>query len=164
MQKNIFSLFLVLAFLFNLVSLKGRAVSPDSKLIGMNLGGIADWNGDNVFVDLMKKSRTWITFATEPGYPWETKKNEFIPVDENGYATKVPFSIPDGPDQRIRTVINHSSTYLPHGEYLFTYEGEGDFRFWPGNDLNYRELEPGKGIITIAKDNQSIFLEIFSST
>lgn len=53
MPKSSFSLFLVLVFLFNSVSLRVNAVSPDSKLIGMNLGGIADWNGDNVFVDLM---------------------------------------------------------------------------------------------------------------
>ena len=122
------------------------------------------WGGKNVFVDLMKRSRPWITFTTEPGYPWGTGKNEFIPQDENGYATKIPFSIPDGPDQSIRTVINTSGTFLPHGEYLFTYKGEGTFRFWPNKELNYTEIEPGKGILTVSKDKQNITLEIFSST
>ena len=139
------------------------AYAPSSKLLGTNLEGLADWTGANLFVDLMKKSRDWITQSTKAGDPWDTQLREFIPRDENGYALKVPFSVPGKPDQTLITVINSSGTQIPVGDYLFLYEGEGNFLFWPNNELKYTQIQPGKGYLTVSKPDQQIFLQIRSS-
>lgn len=121
---------LLLLFMFGCVSAYGSnawGLDKTTRVVGTNLEGIADYNGDWPFVNRMKSARKWITFdATGKDKTWDTKIP--IPSDENGYPLRVPFD-PDGdggiPPQGVRTILINSNDHYPAGEYTLIFEGKG---------------------------------------
>ncbi len=131
------------------------------QIIGTNLGPLSDGSGVLEVVDLMKKSRQFITQDAVNRSAWNSNLYTQMPKDANGYPLEVPFTIDGSPEQQVVTVMSNAKTPVPTGEYLFTYEGEGEFSFIP--QRSYRELAPGRGILTVDDTNPQIQLNIRSS-
>lgn len=131
------------------------------QIIGTNLGPLSDGSGVVEVIDLMKKSRRFITQDLVDRRSWDSNLYDQMPKDENGYPLEVPFTINDSPQQQVVTVLNNPKTPVPTGDYLFTYDGEGEFSFIP--QRSYQSIEPGRGILTIDHSTPQIQLNIKSS-
>ncbi len=143
MKLKIFGVFLLLSFIIT------NSFAINMK-IGMNLAGPCDWGSEWPFVNIMKYSRTWITF-NHPEYsgehPWETNFTDQIPIDEFGYPLQVPFYV-EGADtlQVLRTVWANTGQ-LPAGTYVFLYDGEGILDFWL--DAEIISQTPGRILVNV---------------
>ena len=99
-------------------------VSAGGLRVGMNLNSVEDWMPDHVFVDVFKKSRDWVTRNADGSGAWDSGKEIFIPRDDSGWPTEVPFSPSDGsPSQIVHTLV----TVLQGGTYMMYYKGQGTF-------------------------------------
>lgn len=107
---------LILAFSFAL----GTPKLP----VGMNIPSNNYYSTCLIFTDVMKTASSWISFNATGESPWNTEKIDQIPLDENGYPLELPYSVDNTP-QAVRFLINN----YYEGEYVFLYDGEGDFTF-----------------------------------
>jgi hypothetical protein len=131
------------------------------QIMGTNLASLSDGSGAVEVTDLMKKSRRFITQDLVDRRSWDSELYEQMPKDENGYPLEVPFIVDGSPEQTVVTVMNNARTPVPAGQYLFTYDGEGEFSFIP--QRSYQELSPGRGLLTVEQSNPQIQLTIKSS-
>jgi len=92
--------------------------------MGMNLNSIEDWMTDHVFVDVFKKSRDWVTRNADGSGPWDSGKRSYIPRDDAGWPTEIPFTPSDGsPPQMVHTLM----TVMKAGTYTVYFRGLGTF-------------------------------------
>jgi hypothetical protein len=133
--------------------------------IGMNPGGISDWGSDWPFVDLMKKSRRWLTRNADGSGSWDSNLSAFIPRDADGYPLEVPFDPPGAPPpQIVHTLVACPPTT---GTYIFACEGTGRLRLtWPGG--GWHSFQPTGGAsqypLAINQPNVTVFLEILETS
>lgn len=113
--------------------------------LGNDIGGLAYFSTQWVFVDLMKQGSEWITQNITPGGPWNTGMIDQIPLDENGYPLELPFIAPDGTPQRVVTLTGNPS--YPSGDYILLFDGEGEIEIF-GRNLSYQQEGPGRYRIT----------------
>lgn len=93
------------------------------------------WNdyGTVYTVDLMRQSRGWGAFGTS------------APLDQFGYPT----SLPNGPVSNLVSLNDHGrEAYLPKGDYVFLWDGEGTFSINGGATLT-----GGRGVVNIQSAN-----------
>lgn len=122
-----------------------QSVLASKQELGINLARPSYFSTQWTFVDLAKEGSEWITQNLNSRAPWDTKMNDYIPVDENGYPTVVPFLAPNGTPQKV-LMITSNPTY-PSGDYLLLFEGEGDLEIW-GRNITYRREAPNRYVIT----------------
>ena len=104
------------------------AAKSDALAFGMNLEGLAYWDKNRAFKDFMKSSDSQLlTFNVVGSSSWNTNVAHEIPVDTEGYPTVIPASTSIGL-QRVRIVLS-AGGHLPLGDYIFLYDGEGEFYF-----------------------------------
>ncbi|MBN1894484.1 hypothetical protein JW906_08310 [bacterium] len=140
-------LLLILLFIF---LLSGIAEPRDCRLrIGMNLSGITDWGTELPFVDIMKYARPWMTknkrWIEGGENHWNTGFIDSFAMDENGYPLEVPLAVQGAEDEQIVFTGWYSLLAYPEGDYVFLYEGDGDFQF----EGNAEVLETGPGRIRV---------------
>ncbi len=135
--------------------------------MGMNLNSVEDWTTDHVFVDVFKKSRDWVTRNADGSGPWDSEKERYIPRDDVGWPTQVPFTPPDGgPTQIVHTLV----TVVKGGTYALYFEGRGDF-IVGGSGMGYQAVAantPGEKTVPVEvvldDDGQgSIWIQIQST-
>ena len=102
---------------------------PLSMAVGNNLDGMVDWSTAWPFVDVFKRTRTWMTRNLDGSGAWDSGFGSLIPVDTNGWPTKVPFPV-NGTNQMVHTIMVNLNEA---GTYNFIYEGSGSlgFRWYP---------------------------------
>lgn len=89
---------------------------------GMNFYHLKDWNREQPFLNNFKTARAWIS---QRQGQWDS--GEALELDERGYVRRL------APGQWAATVVLTEVTeHFPGGEYVFLYEGEGEFE-WKGN-------------------------------
>lgn len=110
--------------------------------VGMNLNSVKDWVPDHVFVDVFKKSRNWITRNADGSGEWSSGKEAFLPTNEQGWPTQVPFLPSDGsPAQIVHTLV----TVMKEGVYTLFYEGCGTFRVGTSGGASREVVADGIG-------------------
>jgi len=135
--------------------------------VGQNLEEVVDWSASWPFVDVFKKARTWITGNLDGSGPWDTGFETVIPVDTNGWPTRVPFAA-NGTNQLVRTII---TALNEAGTYDFIYEGTGtlhfELNFPDGSQDWYTNLTATGGVQSCSfaaiSTNSQVILEILSS-
>lgn len=139
---------LLLAFIAPAHAQRGNSTN-----IGMNLGGIVDWETAWTFTDVFKHSRSWIPQHVEPDGVWDTQ--ERIETTPEGWVARLK------PNQAAATLMcTDSNGVWPSGTYTVLYEGEGTLEF-PWNNATVRSFEPGK--ITLSVDlsgDTALFLRL----
>lgn len=91
--------------------------------LGMNLTGIADYQGGFPFKNLMWGARPWLTKNANGQGPFDTQMADKIPLDDQGYPLQIPYQ-PEGADQP-QTVFTIIPNTTEPGEYVVLYDGEG---------------------------------------
>lgn len=105
--------------------LENRRLMSTNLSEGVNLEGISDWTS-SVFTNAFNQARPWMTRNADGSGDWQTGLSSSIPVDSNGYPTKVPF-VPasGGTAQIVHTVIPVRGA----GTYKIIVTGKGSLRF-----------------------------------
>lgn len=134
--------------------------------IGMNLSEPFDWGSEWPFVNIMKYSRTWITF-NHPDYtgehPWDTGFYNSIPMDEDGYPLEVPFEVEEADTLQMVRTVWANPYQLSEGEYILLYDGEGVIDFW--GDAEITSQEPGRIVVQVTPQIDGIIImEIHESS
>ena len=99
-------------------------------IVGTNLDGVSPW-GANHFVDVFKNQSAWLTRGVD-GEGWDTEYRDQIPVDANGWPTRIPFNPGDG------SQMQYVHTQMPirgAGVYRLIVEGTGRIEFLAANGL-----------------------------
>lgn len=92
--------------------------------IGMNLAGIADWEPGFPFKNLFWGARPWLTRNQSGRGPHDTKAQEFLELDTDGYPLELPVNVPGQPEPQ--TVFTYVPNTLKPGRYILLYDGEGE--------------------------------------
>lgn len=124
-------------FLFCLFSLLSMVLHGSQARYGINPSPLEDWSREQPYLNVMKTARNWI--SQRQGV-WDSK--EPLALNENGYVTSLK------PGQWAATLLLTEVTeHFPGGEYIFLYDGEGEFE-WKGNGRLVRS-EPGRQVIQV---------------
>ncbi len=104
----------------------GLPVDPS---LGMGLAGIADWETQMPFIDLMKSARPWVAHTPEEWGAWtfeELAEGGFL--DENGWLT----ALPPGADRAETFILTEQPPDARGlaGRYVVTWDGRGDIEVW----------------------------------
>ena len=113
----------------------------------MNLSGIADWNTEHPFLDVLRLSRAWI--SQQQGKPWG--QGPALEVDNHGWVKRLD------PGCYAETLVL-TGGHAPSGHYLCLYEGEGEIEFGGRGKVVART----SGSITVEVDGrkEATFLSI----
>jgi hypothetical protein len=129
--------------------------APMDPAMGMGLAGIADWETQMPFIDLMKSARPWVAHTPEEWGAWP-----FEDLLAGGYLDAEGWvrALPEGAD-RVETFILNEQPREARGligRYQVTWEGQGDVDVWglvSGVDdrptrvsFDYR---PGPGMVVV---------------
>ncbi len=135
---------------------------PAAMAVGNNLDGVADWSTAWPFADVFKRTRTWMTRNLDGSGAWDSGYSAQIPVDTNGWPTRVPFTV-NGTNQMVHTILVNLDE---PGVYNLIYEGTGSLLFgWsPGSTANLTATGGGQTFsFNVTATNTSAWLEIHSS-
>ncbi|MFX1499578.1 MAG: hypothetical protein ACFFDH_01285 [Promethearchaeota archaeon] len=138
--------------------------NPGGIDFGMNIGGINDWGREWPFTNLMKFCRPWLTgndhWVSEGENLWDTGLINQIPCDKDGYPLELPLDFGLEAPQIVHTCFAYLYN-LPLGEYIFLYDGEGEFEFEGNWDvINYT---PGWYLLNLTNNNAFLGIRIQSS-
>jgi len=123
----------------------------DRRAIGTNLGAFADYSDEWPLLDDFKRSRTWISGADSV---WDDGRK--VLVDADGWVKQLL------PGQIARSVLFWSDTgKRPSGEYVVTYEGDGELDFWRTAEILSRSQ--GRYVIQVPEGHLGIAIEITRS-
>jgi hypothetical protein len=137
---------------------------PPSMAVGNNLDAAVDWSASWPFVDVFRRTHTWMTRNLDGSGGWDTGFGSLIPVDTNGWPTQVPFSI-NGTNQLVHTIMNLNEA----GTYSFIYEGSGSllFKWAPWSYASTANLTATGGVqsfsFTATATNTQAIVEIYTS-
>lgn len=139
--------------------------SNSSSSVGINIGAVTDWSTQFPFIDIFKQSRGWITQCGEgspDNCPWDTKENDRLDLDENGWVKSLPAKDASVKFRYVETPVFTGKHLLIPGRYLVLYEGEGTLDYF-GASKNQSLSKPGREVIDISKDTDSVFLRLIAT-
>ena len=129
-------------------------------VLGMNLGGIADFNSQIEFIDLMRQARPWVIGSLTTG-EWDTGRT--IPLDSNGYPVQVPYADPVKGQLFAQTVVVIATGgHYPAGSYTLQIRGKGKIVF-QGDSPRTTYTGPGTYPIAVTPTNGGLFMSIIES-
>lgn len=142
----------------------GWTPDPCAMKIGVGIEGLAYWTQSRPFKDFFKSCGAWITYDPNPpggNFVWNTENQAHIPVNADGYATQVPFSVPNGSGQNLLRGIISASGFIPQGVPLrLIYEGVGTLQMQGA--VTVTSNLPGQ-IDFVINDNGNIFFNLTAS-
>ena len=142
----------------------GWAPDPCAMKIGVGIEGLAYWTASRPFKDFFKSCGTWITYDPNPpggNFIWNTENQAHIPVNADGYATQVPFTVPNGSGQNLLRGIISADGFVPQGVPLrLIYEGVGTLQMQGA--VTVTSNQPGQ-IDFVVNDNGNIFFNLTAS-
>ncbi len=106
--------------------------------LGTNIAAVVDWSREIAFVDAFKMSREWIS-----GHEGAWDDARPLELDEHGWVKRLM------PGQVARTLLFWYDGYpaYPAGEYVVTYQGEGELVYFAAAEVVSRA--PGRDIIRL---------------
>lgn len=139
----------------------GWAPDPCAMKIGVGIEGLAYYSQCNPFKDYFKSCGAWITYDPDPpggNFIWNTGNQQYIPADLDGYATQVPFAVPNGSGQNALRGIISALGFIPAGVPMrLLYDGVGTLQM-QGN-VTVTVNQPGQIDFT-ANDADNIFFNL----
>jgi hypothetical protein len=137
---------------------------PRGMAVGINLEWMVDWETSWPFVDVFKKALPWVTSNDNDHYwdVWDTGFGPMIPVDTNGWPTRVPFSVTNSDTPQF--VHTGLGTLTGPGTYHFIYEGSGDLHVWFSPAALGEGLYNGHAYLTATGGVQSLSFTTTNST
>jgi len=142
----------------------GWTPDPCAMKIGVGIEGLAYWTQSRPFKDFFKSCGAWITYDPNPpggNFVWNTENQAHIPVNVDGYATQVPFSVPNGSGQNLLRGIISASGFIPQGVPLrLIYEGVGTLQMQGA--VTVTSNQPGQ-IDFVVNDHGNIFFNLTAS-
>jgi len=118
----------------------------NQRIIGMNLGGIADWSGEWPFADSFKTSRKWMEQGPGP-----------FTYDDRGYPL-----LRGG--QTVETLIFRDlGGHYPAGDYVVTYSGSGTVEVKQYDVDNVVSSQPGRIVSHVTPANGGVLIRVTSS-
>jgi hypothetical protein len=109
---------------------------------GINLYGPKDWNRTQPFLNVMKTARSWISQSASA---WDDGRE--LALDDHGYVTALQ------PGQWAATLmLTEVGAAFPGGEYVFLYDGDGDFA-WKGHG-RLVSAAPGRQVVEVTPGEQ----------
>lgn len=151
----------IILILFLSISLITAAQPDPCKFnLGTNLAGPVDWGSEWPFVNIMKYSRTWITFNSEwvenGVNPWDTDVLDSIPCDADGYPLQLPFPVQGTETSQIIRTVWANTESLPSGTYVVLWDGIGEIEV--GFDaINVTQTGPNRLEFTLTPGVNDIF-------
>lgn len=131
--------------------------------IGINLTASSYWSSQFPWSNIFRASSEWITQNTGFGGPWDTGLAGQIPQDENGYPTSLPFTVNGNASPQVvaSLMMRDLNGQYPGGQYVCTYDGEGDidFKF----DAAVVSKEPNRIVINVTPGNGGVLMTIKES-
>ncbi|MBD3241960.1 MAG: hypothetical protein GF331_15330 [Chitinivibrionales bacterium] len=126
------------------VLLAGAPLRAQPKLpMGINVNDISCWERSPTFIDPMMAMGDWhLKNADWSGGYSSGCPLDSLEVDSNGYPVEIPQTITGYQPQMVETIL---PAHHPAGRYVFTYDGEGTFRFFLGASVVSNEA--GRAIV-----------------
>jgi len=119
--------------------------------LGINLGGIADWDTEQPFVDFIKMSRPWI--SQKQGEGWG--KGPDLELDPQGYPTHLD------PDCFVEVpMCTDLKAHFPLGNWTVLYDGKGEVNV---KGVTVVSSEPGRIVFQPSYAQGEFFLRILST-
>jgi hypothetical protein len=119
-------------------------------ILGINLTGPADWNGEIPFVDAFRFSRRWI--SQKEGASWG--KGPALDLDARGWVKRLePNCYADTP------VLTIDGGHYPAGRYTLLYDGKGKLEI-NGKPVKIISDEAGKMVFQVDPAGGGFFVRI----
>jgi hypothetical protein len=135
--------------LFFQVVLHAGTVFAAGQALGINLGGLNDWNTELPFVDVFRLSRSWV--SQQEGKAWG--KGPPLTLDEHGWIVRLP------PGAWAEScILNIREGRYPHGTYTLLYEGRGKIEI--GNIRGTVKRQPGRLQFTLTGREGIVWIRI----
>ena len=145
---------------------RGGAAACGAPNLGMNLGGVADYSTQLLYVDAMKQARAWIPQAgyqySNLGWSWGALPAGF----KNGTAD-VPVAIGDDGVAIGTMLLRDLSGHYPRGVFLVTWDGDGVVDASMDDVQSVVRDAPGRMRVTLLPTtglNNGLFLRILRSS
>ena len=139
--------------------------------MGINLAYHNHWQSQIMFVDVMKRSNSWVSNVADQTDPrswtvWDTGVD--IPADSNGYPLELPY-VPASGDwagvgQSVTSIINNAiGGKYPSGTYTLIFEGTGEIRL--SYDFATQSFTTGGTYqVSVTPSNDGLRIDILSSS
>jgi hypothetical protein len=121
---------------------------PENARLGINFSGLADWNAELPFVDLMRMSGDWVSLNAAG----EWGKGPTLTLDENGWVTALQKG-----SRAIKVICSLPAGQYPSGDYTILYDGEGELSASNGKLI---KQATGKLLLKIDGKKDGLMLEI----
>jgi PKD repeat protein len=142
----------------------GWTPDPCAMKIGVGIEGLAYWTPSRPFKDFFKSCGGWITYDPNPpggNFVWNTENQVHIPRDVDGYATQIPFDVPNGSGQNLLRGIISATGFIPQGVPMrLIYEGVGTLQMQGA--VTVTNNQAGQ-IDFVVNDNGNIFFNLTAS-
>jgi len=142
----------------------GWTPEPCAMKIGAGIEGLAYYAKGRPFKDFFKSCGTWITYDPNPpggNFVWNTENQQYIPTNADGYATQIPFSVPNGSGQNLLRGIISAIGFIPKDVPLrLIYDGIGTLQMQ--GDVTITSNQPGQ-IDFVINDEGNIFFNLTAS-
>ncbi len=142
----------------------GWTPDPCAMKIGVGIEGLAYYSKGRPFKDFFKSCGTWITYDPDPpggNFVWNTENQQHIPTNADGYATQVPFAVPNGSGQNLLRGIISALGFIPKDVPLrLMYDGVGTLQMQGA--ITITSNQPGQ-IDFVINDEGNIFFNLTAS-
>src|SRR6185295_6114902 len=130
----------------------GQTPAPNARSpLGSNLGPLADWTGEWVFIDAFHASRPWISGSATL---WDDGRA--LSTDANGWISALL------PGQIARTAVLSERT--PPGTYIVLYDGSGTIEYGEGATIDAGQSRPGRHVLQVGAAKSGVLLYISATT
>ncbi len=121
--------------------------------LGINLSEVTYYTREWVFVDAMKQAREWLPTRSGGTTPWDS--GETLTLNSDGWPILRP-----GQAAHTIALIDTDGAY-PAGQYICTYEGDGELEF--GRDAQVVRREGNRITLDVTPTDGGLYLRIDSS-
>lgn len=148
---RLLSLGLAVALSTNSITFADTSAAAPNAKYGINFYAPKDWNRMQPFLNVMKLARPWIS---QNATTWDT--GDALELDERGYVKHLK------PGQWAASLmLTEVGDSFPGGDYIFLYDGEGEFD-WKGNS-RLVSAEPGRQVVNVTPRSQGFVHLILTS-
>lgn len=130
--------------------------------IGINLQGVNYFSSEIPFLNVFKMGDGWMTQANGQ---WDTKEEQYLNVDSNGYPKSLTAADEPGKQQfnAVAVLLLHglpptSNGYYPGGQYVVLYDGQGTLSY--SFDAKIVSSAAGRDVIDVTPSVSGILLKI----
>ena len=145
---------------------RGGAAACGAPNLGMNVGGVADYSTQLLYVDAMKQARTWIPQAgyqySSLGWTWGD-----LPAPLLGGAVDVPVAVGDDGLAIGTMLLRDLRGHYPRGVFLVTFDGDGVVEASMDDVQSVVRDAPGRMRVALLPGtglNNGLFLRILRSS